>query len=298
MKRLVKVSTTLTAVLGLSIGVPSAFADSLPINERDFSPFQKQLVAICDNKLNLFHPKIPNLDWTFYEIEDSSTPYARFTSYNFLGSVSVYPYEMPDGKERYISVYCFVSERLRDNKYEVILEVTTQDHLDIAVSSTLVLMSQWRQDINDDLILIHDRSSAMAKQKKIWDAIVDPNLRPIEVGYDRRKTKFPISVIKTCSEDSKSWAGLQLVDILAGAFTRCARWLTEGKSNEDLFGKRLTELISENFECFPIAPEPKFTPEQLGTTGNNAVSPHDFFVSIFVQNPEILGDERNIISQH
>ena len=67
MKRLVKVSTTLTAVLGLSIGVPSAFADSLPINERDFSPFQKRLVAICDSELNLFHPKIPNLDWTFYE---------------------------------------------------------------------------------------------------------------------------------------------------------------------------------------------------------------------------------------
>lgn len=167
----------------------------------------------------------------------------------------------------------------------------TRDHLDITVSLTLVLMTQWRQDTNDDLILIHDRSSAMARQKKIWDAIVNPNLKPIEVGYDRRKTKFPISVIKTCAEDSKSWAGLQLVDILAGAFTRCARWLTEGKSNEDGFGKSLTELIGENFECFPIAPEPKFTPEQLGTTGKNAVSPHDHLVSIFMRNPEILGEE-------
>ena len=114
-----KVSTTLTAVLGVSIAIPSALAGSLPIGERDFSPFQKRLVAICDNELNLFHPKIPNLDWTFYEIEDSSTPYARFTSYNFLGSASVHPYEAPDRKERDIIVYCFVSERLRDGKYGV-----------------------------------------------------------------------------------------------------------------------------------------------------------------------------------
>lgn len=125
MERLVKIFTTLTAVLGVSIAIPSAFADSLPINERDFSPFQKRLVAICDSELNLLHPAIPNLDWTFYEIEDSSTPYARFTSYNFVGSVSVYPYKALDGKERYIGIYCFVSERVRDGKYAVMIEVNT-----------------------------------------------------------------------------------------------------------------------------------------------------------------------------
>lgn len=167
----------------------------------------------------------------------------------------------------------------------------TKDHLDVAVSLTLVLMSLWRKDVHDDLILIHDRSSAMAKQKKIWDAIVAPNLGPIEVGYDRRKTQFPISVVQTRPEDSKSWAGLQLVDILAGALTHCARWLTEGKSDKDVFGKRLTDLIGDTFDCFPILPQPNFTPEQLGTTGNNAVSPHDYLTSIFMKNPEILKDE-------
>lgn len=115
----------MTAVLGLSISVPSAFADSLPIKERNFSPFQKRLVAICDSELNLLHPAIPNLDWTFYEIENGSTPYARFISYNFVGSVSAYPYEAPDGKERFIGVRCFVSERVRDGKYSVRIEVTT-----------------------------------------------------------------------------------------------------------------------------------------------------------------------------
>jgi len=166
----------------------------------------------------------------------------------------------------------------------------TSDHLDIAVSLTLVLMSLWQKDANDNLVLIHDRSSAMAKEKKIWESIVDPQLAPIEIGYDRRKMQFPIRVVKTSSEDSKKWAGLQLADILAGAFTTSARWLLDGRNNDDHFGKKLTELIGE-FDCFPIVPEPKFTPEQLETTEENAFPPIDYFVNLFMQNESILGNE-------
>lgn len=169
----------------------------------------------------------------------------------------------------------------------------TKDHLDIAVSLTLLLMSLWQQDLNDGIVLVHDDSSAMARERKIWDAIVDPNLPSIEVGYDRRKTQFPIGVIKTCPEDSRSWAGLQLADILAGAFTRCARWLSEGENVDDEFGKSLTEIVGEAFSCFPIAPEKKFTPDQLGTTGSNAFPPHDHLVSIFMKNPSIFQDDRS-----
>jgi hypothetical protein len=166
----------------------------------------------------------------------------------------------------------------------------TKDHLDIAVSLTLVLMSSWRQTLDDDIVLIHDNSSAMSKERKIWDVIVDPNLPAIEVGYDRRKIQFPIRVIRTCPEDSKKWAGLQLVDILAGAFTRCARWLSEGQNTDDEFGKNLTEVMGESFSCFPIAPEGKFTPDQLGTTESNAFPPHDHLVSLFMKNLSIFED--------
>lgn len=166
----------------------------------------------------------------------------------------------------------------------------TKDHLDIAVSLTLSLMSLWQQDLDDDIVLIHDNSSAMARERKIWDVVVDPNLPSIEVGYDIRKTQFPIRVIKTCPEDSRSWAGLQLADILAGAFTRCARWLTEGENVDDEFGRSLTEIMSEAFSCFAIAPEIKFTPDQLGTTGSNALNPHDHLINLFIKNPSIFQD--------
>jgi hypothetical protein len=166
----------------------------------------------------------------------------------------------------------------------------TADHLDISVSLTIALMSLWRKDVKDDLFLIHDRSSAMSKQKKIWDAIVDSQLVPVEIGYDRRKMQFPIRVVKTSSGDSKQWAGLQLVDILAGAFTTSARWLLDGRNNDDHFGRELTELMDQ-FACFPIVPELKFTPEQLETTEENAVPPLDYLVNLFMQDESILGDE-------
>lgn len=138
-------------------------------------------------------------------------------------------------------------------------------------------------NIEDDIILVHDRSSAMAKQKQIWDTVVDPNVEPVEVGYDRRKVSFPIRVIETYSGDSKCWSGLQLVDILAGAFTDCVKWLLEGKDESNHFGRDLIEIISNSFISYPIWPEMKFTPQDLDTVEGNAISPHDYFVELFMK---------------
>jgi hypothetical protein len=164
----------------------------------------------------------------------------------------------------------------------------SKDHLDISVSLTLTLMSLWRQDVEEDIVLIHDASSAMAKEKQIWEMIVDPDLSPITVGYDRRTVQFPIGLTKTCSEDSKKWAGLQLADILAGSFTRCIRWMNEGRDVKDKFGKELMDVMGEAFTCFPIAPEMKVAPDELETTGANRPSPHDYLTSLFMQNPSVL----------
>ena len=156
--------------------------------------------------------------------------------------------------------------------------------LDIATSCTLSLMSYWQHDLSEDLILIHDNSSAMAKDRRIWDVLVDHSLHPIEVGYDRRKTQFPIRVVETHPEDSKNWAGLQLADILAGAFSRSVKWLYEGQNADDDFGRRLAEICGESFDCLPIWPQREFTPEQMGTTSQNAADPLDYVCSLLMQN--------------
>lgn len=163
----------------------------------------------------------------------------------------------------------------------------TQDNLDITVSSMLAMMIFWRKELKDDITLIHDQSSQMAAQKKIWETIVDADLPPIEIGYDIRKAQFPLNVIQTSAEDSKNWAGLQLVDILAGSFTHYAKWLNEKDNVDDGFAQRLGKLI-DTFDCYPLFPQPKFTSEELGLTGNNATSPHDYLASLFIKNPQIL----------
>ena len=176
-----------------------------------------------------------------------------------------------------VSHYRFGDELLKDELLK------TEAPLDITVSSILLLMNSWQKDINENIILIHDKNSAMAKAREMWDALVDPSLPSVEVGYDRRKTIFPIRVAQTYPEDSKSWAGLQLVDILAGAFTHSARWLNKDNNADDDFGESLTKIINESFSVNQIIPELKFTPEQLGTTGGNAVDPNDYVASILSQ---------------
>ena len=102
------------------------------------------------------------------------------------------------------------------------------------------------------------------------------------MGYDRRKIQFPIRVVRTCPEDSKNWAGLQLADILAGAFTRHARWLNEGENIDDKFGKSITEIIGDAFPCsLLIAPEPKVTPDDLNTIGSNTF-PLDYIENLLI----------------
>lgn len=164
--------------------------------------------------------------------------------------------------------------------------LNTQDNLNIAVACTLSLMSDWRKDISDDITLIHDASSEMAKNSDIWDALVNPYLLPIELGYDCRKFSLPIGVKETCQKNSKDWAGLQLADLLAGGVTQYIKWFSEGENADNEFCKKLAE--TQLFDSIPqfIWPENKFTPQELGTTGDNATSPIDHFAQILMESQD------------
>ncbi|MBD2292718.1 DUF3800 domain-containing protein [Anabaena sphaerica FACHB-251] len=117
----------------------------------------------------------------------------------------------------------------------------TNENLNIALSCTFSLMSDWRKKISEEITLIHDASSEMAKNRDIWDALVNPNLSPIELGYDRRKFSLPIGVKETCQKNSKDLSGLQLTDLLAGGVTQYVKWLSEGQDPENEFCKKLAE---------------------------------------------------------
>lgn len=113
------------------------------------------------------------------------------------------------------------------------------DALDVSFSTALNLMAEWRKETNADLNLIHDVSSPMVKETKFWEALTSKSVEPATIGYGPKTMQFPIGVATTSFEDSRSWVGLQLADVLAGSV---ARSLTARKRGEN---DPYVNLISE-----------------------------------------------------
>lgn len=100
--------------------------------------------------------------------------------------------------------------------------------LDISLTCALQLAEEWTDRIDRRFEFVHDKSSAMAREKWMWDAIVSPELPKALVGFAHRKRKYPLLVTRTTFEDSKTNTNLQLADVLAGA---TAEW-SKGKIGE------------------------------------------------------------------
>lgn len=153
------------------------------------------------------------------------------------------------------------------------LDHLPKNALDVILSYSLDLMAQWRNVTSDEMNLFYDNTSSMTNQRIFWDALVDPNLKPAVVGYDRRTQKFPIAVHNTFFENSRNFVGLQLSDVLAGALARYGKWLIEGKNENDEYGSKLNKIFFDMPIDLVLWPEPKVTPEELDTLGENAINP-------------------------
>lgn len=95
--------------------------------------------------------------------------------------------------------------------------------LDISLTCALQLAEEWTDRINKRFEFVHDTSSAMSREKWMWDAVVSPELPAAMVGFAHRKRRYPLLVTRTLFEDSKGDKRLQLADILAGATAEWAK---------------------------------------------------------------------------
>jgi len=137
-------------------------------------------------------------------------------------------------------------DRIRESRIRYgpsLLRSIPKESLEIAFSLALNLVAEWSKSITGNFSLVHDKSSNMAKNKKVWDKILHPDATPKVVGYDRRKMYFPIRVERTDFEDSQDFAGLQLADIMAGAMARCLEWTIQGQKGNDDYAKELSSFL-------------------------------------------------------
>ena len=143
--------------------------------------------------------------------------------------------------------------------------------LTITKSSLFTSVAHWRKKLGGPFKVVHDSSSALSKEKDIWQLILGPELPKAEIGYDRRKVIFPLNVEEVVFADSKSHATLQLADIVAGATATFFR-----SRLDDAYRRGYAQLLKEAGITEMIQgvvwPSTAVTPEEMGTEGGSTGS--------------------------
>ena len=139
---------------------------------------------------------------------------------------------------------------------------------------TVYLMDQichWSGRTAQALKIVHDRSSALGREKHVWEAIMAPDVPPAVVGQDRRTIQFPLRVDSIELANSEDHLQLQLADLVAGAFATYVSSLT---GDEPV---RRAGYVQELKACGlmrrvrianAIWPGTEVTPEELDTEGD------------------------------
>lgn len=138
---------------------------------------------------------------------------------------------------------------------------------------TVYLMDQichWSDRTSQALEIVHDKSSALAREKHVWEAIVAPDAPPAVVGQDRRTIQFPLRVDSIELADSRDHRQLQLADLVAGAFATHLGSRTRAETGRQAVYIQALEacgLVERVRIANAIWPGTEVTPEGLDTEG-------------------------------
>jgi len=113
------------------------------------------------------------------------------------------------------------------------LDSLPERSLDICLTSALQSVGHWRRRTSEDLLIVHDNSSNMAREKWMWDAVTSERMPSFRVGPADFPVEYPLRVSRTTFADSSEHVQLQFADILAGATAAWGRSLLLGGSKGD-----------------------------------------------------------------
>lgn len=138
--------------------------------------------------------------------------------------------------------------------------------LDLALPGLVLIGNRWRERHSGPWELVHDRSSNMAKQKWLWDALSSPEIPMAEFAHPGGNISFPMNIMSTRFSDSAVEPQLQICDLLAGA---AGAYLRQETSSGDRIAYReaLDEVGIKRLFLGGIWPNAEVTPEELGTKG-------------------------------
>jgi hypothetical protein len=140
------------------------------------------------------------------------------------------------------------------------------DELDPLIPAYHTLVNHWGASENSQFAIIADDSKVLAKERSRLLMFSDPNLKPVTVGYDRRKANYPLKVSDIILADSTKSRQVQLADILSGAIACGLKAKIKGQLKKGTFAHDILELcFSKNIIIGGVWPTKDVTPSQLGT---------------------------------
>ena len=158
--------------------------------------------------------------------------------------------------------------------YEFFRDAVEDEPFELAFPSSSYLMQRWRYDHRDaDLELVHDHSSNMVGLEHLWGFLMSDERPPFDRDHgDGRTTVFPVGLLSTTFADSKRWAGLQLADVVAGAYSDAARFAIRKCPGGDPYRDELWhEIVQPNPGELALWPNPD--PGQLRSLAGSDVDP-------------------------
>lgn len=172
----------------------------------------------------------------------------------------------------------FAPYLVAENKIDDILDGVNYIALDPAIGSVFHQLTVWGMQLGQEFLAIHDESKPVAAEQATLAAMMQPDVSPTLIGYDRRKFEFPLRARKLDFADSRSLPQLQVVDLLAGAVSYFASTIARGTRDE--LTEQLDQAEIERFTIHSLWPSPHVTPQMLGTEETGGVNPTDFMVDV------------------
>ena len=142
---------------------------------------------------------------------------------------------------------------------------TLGDHeLDPLVTSYYLLVDHWGKKLGDRFEMCADQSKVLVKERDHLLALADPDIAPVEQGFDRRKMQFPLKIAGIRAVDSVVERQVQLADIIAGVLAGALK--SPDRTKEGTFAYRALKLcFGKQFYIDGVWPNTEVDPKKLGT---------------------------------
>ena len=150
--------------------------------------------------------------------------------------------------------------------YQSFFATIGADELDPLIPAYHTLVQHWTATQNGQFVIVADDTKVVAKERSRLLMFSDPNLKPVTVGYDRRKASYPLKVSDIILADSTKSRQVQLADILSGSIACGLKAKITGDLKAGTFAHEILELcFSKNVIIGGVWPTKDVTPSQLGT---------------------------------